>query len=133
MKKTEKEKFKNCYKKVDGGYEIIKAYTFKLGFDFPDIECDKCEILGNHLTLFPSFFWNGATMFPDLRSILRGSAGHDGLFELLKKLKTMDKPWKKYLKPSNKELSNWCKEDGMNWLCAQAVYRTTNIFGKHFI
>ena len=132
MKMTEKEKFDICYnhKKIDGFYSMLSAYTFpKLDFDFPDMECDQCEIIGGCLTLFNGFKWNGATCCPDWKNIMRASAGHDGIFALLKKYKL-----KKLVPLANKQLYKWCRQDGMNWFTAKIiVHFGTNLGSRFFI
>ena len=134
MKKTELQKFKKCYEKSGKGYKIIKQYTFpKLDYDFPDMESDNCEILNGYLTLFVEFWWNGATKFPDIESIMRASAGHDGIFDLIIKYMKDSKVPKKLVKLANKQLYKWCREDGMNLCLAKIIYRAVRIFGGNTI
>ncbi len=136
MKKTEKEKFKEYYEKVDGGYELIKCYSVELHSNFPDIECDKCEIRNNYLTIYTGFFWNGITGYFDLHSLMRGGCVHDALYYMLGEIKRNKKRYRNIKidrKYCDKELLNIIREDRCNIILSNSVYFSVRVFGGAFV
>jgi hypothetical protein len=71
-----------------------------------------------NLTIFKNYAWDGASGFPDIKSIIRGSLVHDVLYQAMRlKLLPTDKR-----KVADEILKKLCLEDGMNPLLASTVY-----------
>lgn len=70
------------------------------------------------LILKDGYAWDGATCFPDIASIIRGSAVHDCICQLTNN--NLIKP--RYRKHGDDLLLKCCLEDGMLPLLAGAVY-----------
>jgi len=71
------------------------------------------------LTLMRGFAWDGATFFPDFKSILRSSAYHDCFYQMIAAgLLPME-----VKKPVDEFLRYICEEDGMIRITARLVYR----------
>lgn len=62
--------------------------------------------------------WNGASGFPDLKTIMLGSLVHDALWQLIE-LKLLDTD---HRGESNRILYKTCRKQGMNFILAEAVY-----------
>lgn len=79
------------------------------------------------LTINKGYAWDGATGFPDLKTIIRGSLVHDCLYQMIRLR----------LLPTSKRddadliLKNMCIEDGMASTLAWAVYKGVRIFGSN--
>lgn len=77
------------------------------------------------LTILKNYCWDGATMFPDLKSIMRASCVHDCLYQMIRL----------NLLPNHKRdeadevLRDICIEDGMWKITAAAVYKGVRIGG----
>jgi hypothetical protein len=71
-----------------------------------------------NLTVFKNYAWDGASGFPDIKSIIRASLVHDVLYQAMRlKLLPADKR-----KAADEILKKLCLEDGMNPLLATTVY-----------
>lgn len=77
------------------------------------------------LILREGYAWNGATNCPDTKEIMRGSAGHDALYQLIAIGAIPDTMRFR----ADHDLYNWCKEDGMSELLANAVLSAVRAFG----
>ena len=75
------------------------------------------------------FLWDGATRFPDIKSVIRSSLGHDLLYTLFV-LEMLDQ---KHRKTVNGKFRDVCIEDGMCKFLATVVYRILRIFGDNHI
>lgn len=72
----------------------------------------------NSVTINAGYAWDGASNYPDYPGILRGSCVHDVLYQMLRE--GLFHP--KARKVADKILYEYCREDGMSWVHAQAVY-----------
>lgn len=77
------------------------------------------------LILRKGYAWDGATCCPDVPEIMRGSAGHDALYQLIS-LGAIP-PSKRF--DADFDLYNWCKKDGMTEFLASAVLSAVRQFG----
>mgnify|MGYP000929397156 CR=1 FL=1 len=77
------------------------------------------------LILHKGYAWDGATCCPDVDEIMRGSAGHDALYQLIS-LGAIP-PSKRF--DADFDLYNWCKQDGMSSMTAEAVLVAVRAFG----
>ena len=72
------------------------------------------------------YAWDGATYFPDLKSIMRASLIHDALYQLIRD-GYLDIS---YREEADKILKYICIEDGMLSSLASIIYRAVRSFGK---
>lgn len=82
--------------------------------------------LDGMLCIKDGYAWDGATMFPDIPSIIRGSLIHDALYELLRK----NYIHKKYKSNADLILKYICLEDGMWEILTRFVHMGVKFFGK---
>lgn len=80
------------------------------------------------LTIMAGYAWDGATNFPDMRQIMRGTLAHDAVYELMRL---------GYLGPECREaadnlLRSICLEDEMVHVLAQAIYEGAQIGGRPY-
>lgn len=100
-------------------------------------EVTQTEITGHHIVteyikLLPSgllfikkgYAWDGATFFPDIKSIMTASLIHDALYQLMReKLLPQSKR-----EAADIELIKICKKKGMLAPVRWAVYKAVRIF-----
>ena len=77
------------------------------------------------LILHKGYAWDGATCCPDVPEIMRGSAGHDALYQLIS-LKAIPSIMRF---DADHDLYNWAKQDGMSSVTAEAVLVAVRAFG----
>ena len=78
-----------------------------------------------HLIVKKRYCWDGATGFPDIPSVMRGSLFHDALYGL-GRAGLLDWKWRSEM---DKLIKDCCLEDGMwHWL-AKSVHRTVRRVG----
>ena len=110
-------KYKGGYK-----YQLAKDAVFQTNITGFSVNIDYITLLPNGLLfLKKGYAWDGATLFPDIKSIMRGSLVHDALYQLMRE----------GLLPQSarilvdKEFIGICKQDGMmspvRWTVYQAV------------
>jgi hypothetical protein len=117
-----------CYRKCSKyKYITTKAHVFETGIMGFLISSEYLE-MDDHgkMTIKNDYCWNGANCFPDLESIIRGSLGHDGGYQLIRQ---------GYLPFECKDafdrlLQRCCLEDGMNEWLADKVYLAVSKCGK---
>jgi len=80
------------------------------------------------LILYKGYAWDGATCCPDVPEIMRGSAGHDALYQLIG-LGAIPEA-KRF--NADFDLYRWCKDDGMDDIRANAVLSAVRQFGGLF-
>lgn len=116
-------KYRSGYK-----YQLEDAETFALGWPVP------APIFTPYIAVFPDgtmqlstgYAWNGANVIPDFLWIMRGSAGHDGGYQLIR-LGLLDYyPWKDHF---DRLLERSCIEDGAWKWQAALVYQGVHRFG----
>lgn len=82
------------------------------------------------LTLRKNYAWNGASgPTVDTESSMRGSAGHDALYQLIE-LHAIPKTCRII---ADQDLRRWCIEDGMSPARADYWYKGVRLFGGLFI
>jgi hypothetical protein len=116
-------KYRSGYK-----YQLAEGERVQTAIRPPqDIVCEFLALSRDGvLYISPGYAWDGATCFPDFKSIMRGSLIHDALYQLLR---SGDLPphWKD---SADEELRIACIQDGMwKWL-ANSVYAAVQRFGK---
>lgn len=118
-------------------YESLAKWKYRLTADLHlstsvrGVSC-KTEYItiwdDGRLILKTGYAWDGATCCPDVPEIMRGSAGHDALYQLLS---IGAIPKQKRLN-ADSDLYRWCKEDGMAEVLANAVLSAVRQFGILF-
>jgi len=79
---------------------------------------------GGFLTLKPGYLWDGPSGIAiDTADFMRGSAVHDGLYQLEKKWGV------KIRKQADKEMLRIIKEDGMGWIRRTYCWLGVRVFG----
>ena len=98
--------YKSGYK-----YQLYKTIVVQTNI-FPEAKIVTSFVtLGTDgvLSLIKGFAWDGASGYPDLKTIMKGSAFHDGLYRLMRK-GLLNHKWKK---EADNVLCDCCKRDGM--------------------
>lgn len=80
--------------------------------------------LGN-LYINGGYAWDGATFFPDVKSIMRGSLVHDAFYQLMR----LGYLGQEHRHAADKMLYQYCVEDGMTIVVAWGVYQGVRIGG----
>lgn len=81
------------------------------------------------LMLRKGYLWDGPSgPTVDTEDSMRGSAGHDALYELIKQ-GLIAEHW---YPQANKDLLRWLKEDGMWWWRRRLWYRAVEVFGEAY-
>jgi hypothetical protein len=78
------------------------------------------------MVLDDGYAWNGANVIPDFTWVLRGSAGHDAGYQLLRLGLLPADPWRDRF---DRLLQQWCREDGAWAWQAAMVYQGVHRFG----
>ena len=75
------------------------------------------------------YAWDGATGFPDFKSVLRGSLIHDALYQLIRLgvLPASDR------KKADEALRVACIEDGMSAFTARAIWAAVTLTGWRYV
>jgi len=125
--------------KVSGGYIVDKPYNF-----FTSIHPEK-EIkhyrkgtdyllfrwrTNGWITVYPGYFWDGASGVPDFDWILRGSLSHDIEYQSLRLELCPKKSRKPNRRQADKSLKNRCKADGAWHWQASFAYNVTQKIAK---
>jgi len=87
-----------------------------------------------NLVISQNYAWDGATLFPDTKEVMRGSCVHDCLFQMLRESIIPQDPrnWGEIFKLSNKTFVGICKEDKMYWITRKIIYFFITNFGKKY-
>ncbi len=119
---------------IDNGFESLCKWKYRRTKDLHlktsvrGISC-KTEYISlwndGRLILHKGYAWDGATCCPDVPEIMRGSAGHDALYQLIS---IGAIPGSKRFH-ADFDLYRWCKEDGMTEELASAVLSAVRAFG----
>lgn len=124
--------------KYQSGYDhrLFEPEYFELGFplDAPILTPDIAVSIFGRMRLRAGYSWNGANVIPDWRWILRGSAGHDGGYQLLRLRLLPADPWRERF---DRVLQACCYEDAVTlgwpaWIArgyADTVYQGVHLFG----
>lgn len=108
-------------------YQLSSDYWVQLPVKGYNIKHDYFTLLPSGvLTISKGYAWDGATSFPDINTIIRGSLVHDCLYQMIRL---------KFLPSSRRDeadgiLRQLCLEDGMNSALAWAVYRGVRLFAS---
>ena len=103
-------------------YQITEMYSIGTDILFKDFVRDHEFIYIDPtglIVLSPYYSWDGATCFPDIPSIMRGSLIHDALTQLMKEGILSNR---RYRKQADQLLKKICIEDGMSKWLANMVY-----------
>lgn len=120
--------------KLDNGFESLCKWKYRrttelhLKTSIRGYSCQTEYITlwdDGRLILRKGYAWDGATCCPDVPEIMRGSAGHDALYQLIS-LGAIP-PSKRF--DADFDLYNWCKQDGMTEFLASAVLSAVRQFG----
>ena len=102
------------YRKGYNNQVYDEPEVFKLRFIRPDndIQTSFCTLTkGGILTVHQFYAWDGASgPTYDSRNVVRGSCGHDCLYECIRRGLLPFTTWKL----ADKELNHWLKEDGVS-------------------
>ena len=122
-----------CLGDGDYKYILLKQMTFitrirpSTTITFPpDLMLVNLDQVGN-LEIQKSYTWNGATAFPDLRSMMRATLAHDALYQLIRE-KILERRWRG---EADRLLRDICISDAMATPLAQAIYFAVRIFGRY--
>lgn len=120
-------------------YESLCKYKYRL---LADLELqtklrgyyartEYIEIRDNgQLILKKGYAWDGASGIAiDTKTAMRGSAGHDALYQLI----TLNVLQASAREQADKELRDWCIEDGMSKFRADYWYDAVRAFGGSHI
>jgi hypothetical protein len=109
-------------------YQLAEAEFFPLGWRVkpPIITEYICLSVDGTLVLAGGYAWNGANVIPDFTWVLRPSAGHDAIFQLIRLGLLPFYPW---FDRGNRLLQQWCHEDGAWAWQAALVYQGVHRFG----
>lgn len=122
------------YKKIDVGkykYELLHTHVYTLNC-FQQFENDYIKLEYDKLTIKKGYQWDGATAFPDVKSILRASLIHDVFYQIIRE-SNFKKNEKKALKEyADIRLKDFCIEDGMLPSLASSVKFGVATFGSIF-
>ena len=119
-------RYKSGYK-----YQLVDDYEI-LTDVFPP-ESITTDFIGLHRTghmfIRAGYAWDGASGYPDKKTIMRGSLVHDALYQLIRN-KHLD--MSKRL-DADKLLRTMCRDDGMPAWEAWCVYKAVRNFGKYCV
>ncbi len=109
-------------------YTLVENYNYKTTI-IPEnkIVTEYLELdVDGSLIIKAGYAWDGATKFPDLKTIMRGSLVHDALYQLMREGK---------LKQSDRDASDRIIEEisidaGMSKWLTDKVYKAVKLFGK---
>lgn len=106
--------YKDGYK-----YTLEETYTVQTPIKSYYIKHEYFKLSpGGQLTILKNYSWDGATLFPDIKSVIRGSLAHDCLYQAFK-LKLLPLS----LRPlADKLLKDNCIEDGASRILANFIY-----------
>jgi hypothetical protein len=110
-----------AYRKGNYKYQLEKTYVVQTSiYPEKDIKTKFIELTRTgKLTIIFGYGWDGCSgPTIDTKSNMRGSLGHDAIFQLIRR-GYLDRSW---FKEANKEFRKVCREDGMGWLRSQ-LYR----------
>jgi len=120
--------------KYSGGYVYQLKEDYKIELKHPDWrKCNYCidtkyiKLNFNILEIKEGYMWDGASCFPDFKSIMEGSLVHDSLYQLLR----MEKLPQKYRLMADYELRELCKENGMAKILADLVFIAVELFAAN--
>lgn len=118
------------YFKGDYKYILAEAEYYETGIVSDGARLNFCSIdPDGSLAIQKGYAWDGASWFPDIRSIRRGSLIHDALYQLLRETSFSDVDAQAKREASDDVIRDVCLEDGMwGWL-ASLVYRGVRLGG----
>ncbi len=116
-------KYKSGYK-----YQLVEDYTIQTKIiPSKNIKTDYLELSKDGLLVIKKgYCWDGASGYPDLKTIIRGSLIHDSFFQLLR----FNLIEKRYKKEADNLLYKCCLKDGMYKWNAKLVLWGVQKFGK---
>ena len=116
-------KYRSGYK-----YQLARAFDVQTSIIPPTVLVSEFMVMDRNglLIVNAGYAWDGATCFPDMKSIMRGSLIHDALYQLMRE-GLLPSHWKD---SADEELRRACVHDGMSKWLAQAVYLAVQKFGK---
>jgi|SRR6478609_10010254 len=115
-------------------YESLAKWKYRLTDDLHlatsvhGVSCKTAYIQlwdDGRLILKTGYAWDGATCCPDVKEIMRGSAGHDALYQLI----SIGVLSRTIRIKADYDLFRWCKEDGMADILANTVLSAVRQFG----
>lgn len=118
------------YTKGNYKYQVKEDFTLQTGVYGKRVSHQFFELFTDGLLLIrKGYAWNGVTGFFDLDSLMRGSCGHDVLFQC------MNEGWLSHddaFHQANADLRRWAIEDGCwRWL-ANRVFNAVEDLGSSF-
>jgi len=112
-------------------YRLLEDYFFDTGIKLrKSVEDGFIKLMTTgRVHVKTGFVWDGATYFPDIRSVIRSSLEHDALYTLFV-LELLDQ---KHRKTVNGRFFSVCVADGMCKFLARLVYRVLRMFGDDHV
>jgi len=119
-------KYRKGYK-----YQLANDFKVNLNEDHWDehsfgIDTEYISLHGSKLSIKKGYAWDGATCFPDTKSIIIGSLIHDALYQLIRN-SLLEIDSRLY---ADKELLYSCKRHGMWSFMASLVFNSVRKFAK---
>jgi len=109
-------------------YITCSEYKCYVGIVFGGaIEHPFIKIKSGFLYIKEGYSWDGASFFPDIMTIMRGSLVHDALYQLMREGLLHNSRRKK----ADNLLRFICREDGMNKLLSDIVYYGVRFFAGY--
>lgn len=110
-----------------GGYKYQLLKDYSIWCELPDCKLEEyIQIRDNILTVYRGYAWDGPSgPTVDTSNFMRGSLVHDAMYQLMEE-GVLHKRHKNY---SDKALYDICRQDGMSWFRAMAVYWAVRVFG----
>ncbi len=113
------------YRKIHKyNYELTETYKASLSIH-AKIKTPYITIYGKTLWIKKGYAWDGATLFPDVKSIMTAALMHDCLYQLIRAGK-LNLPLRK---EADIILRETCMRNGMNKVTAWCVFFGVRLFG----
>jgi hypothetical protein len=109
-------------------YRTLEDYKCYVGIMFGNnIDHPYVKISNGYMVIKEGYAWDGATWFPDIKSIMRGSLAHDALYQMMReRIIGNDKR-----KCADSLLRMFCYEDGMYSILCKCVYLGVRLFASY--
>jgi hypothetical protein len=109
-------------------YRTLEDYKCYVGIMFGNnIDHPYVKISNGYMVIKEGYAWDGATWFPDIKSIMRGSLAHDALYQMMRE-RIIGNDKRKY---ADSLLRMFCYEDGMYSILCKCVYLGVRLFASY--
>tara|TARA_R110000782_G_scaffold41850_1_gene95577 strand:+ start:585 stop:989 length:405 start_codon:yes stop_codon:yes gene_type:complete len=110
-------------------YQLTHRYNVHTSIIVPEnISSDYIYLRKSGImTISKHYAWDGATWFPDFKTIIRPSLVHDAFCQLMEEGKLLRDP---YRKKADKLLKDMCRAEGMSGATSYGVYTAVRSYSK---